>query len=409
MSRTFLLLALFSSMLIAKAETEIKDAYQEFAFQLFEELERSQEQSGNLPDNLVISPLSVQYALGILMNGSKGETQQEIIAALHLDGHTQEEINRYNWELPDKLKSSMSQHFLSLCKYEGVDANWETVPQVEMANGLWADAGIRLKRKYCKSLKQYYNANCSVENLSKQSTMDKIDKWVCENTHGQITSINQEPSDELMLMLVNTLYFKGGWEIPFEEQETKEEPFYSWGRESSNLVSMMHRHCSSVEYAETDSIQAVKLYYGYDQKFSMSLFVANGSSSRPLTYQIWKTLQKEMTNREVKLSMPRFSVCSDFSLSDILRKIGINHAFTRDQADLSSLSANKIFVNGIKQLGTISVDETGTTASAATVLQADGDSWIHNIFVVNLNKPFYFTIEDNQTGTILFVGHINHL
>ena len=42
-------------------------------------------------------------------------------------------------------------------------------------------------------------------------------------------------------MLVNAIYFKGGWLEPFKDENTKKEPFYLGSKEKEIQVDMMHR------------------------------------------------------------------------------------------------------------------------------------------------------------------------
>lgn len=393
--------------LTAQAETDMKDAYQGFTFRFLDGLEVQQAIGKPQPGNVVLSPLSAQYALGMLMNGAKGETRQEIISALNLDGYCAEEINSYNKLLSTQTESVVPEHLAD------ASINLESVPHLETANSLWANLGFDLKEPFRQGILDCYDAECFSLDLSKPSSMQEIDRWVNDKTHGMIPSAKLKADEYLRLVLINTLYFKGGWQDSFMKDFTKEEPFYNWGTDEASLVPMMQSQ-RRADYAEAQGFQSVKLYYGYDQKYSMTFFVSDDASQPSLSLGTWRTLQQEMQKREVLLLVPRFQVDCEFKLTETLKALGLRRAFDWQLADFSLLSDKETFVNYIKQLTSISVDEEGTEASAATIIalettDSDNDTTKPEPIEVILNKPFYFTIEDNQTGTILFIGHINQL
>lgn len=399
--------------LTAQAEADMKDAYQGFTFRLLNELEKKEASGKPQPGNVVLSPLSAQYALGMLMNGAKGETRQEIISALNLNGYCAEEINSYNKLLSSQTESIVPQHLIDEYKHLEIPISQESVPNLETANSLWANLGFDLKEPFRQGILDCYDAESFSLDLSKPSSMKEIDRWVNDKTHGMIPSVNLDADEYLRLVLINTLYFKGGWQDSFMKDFTKEEPFYNWGTDEASLVPMMQSQ-RRANYAEAQGFQSVKLYYGYDQKYSMTLFVSDDASQPSLSLGTWRTLQQEMQKREVRLSVPRFQVDCEFKLVETLKALGLRRAFDWQLADFSLLSDKETFVNNIKQLTSISVDEEGTEASAATIIalettDSDNDTTKPEPIEVILNKPFYFTIEDNQTGTILFIGHINQL
>ena len=131
---------------------------------------------------------------------------------------------------------------------------------------------------------------------------------------------------------------------------------------------MMHQQ-EMLMYAQAEGYQAVKLYYGYDMKFSMTLFMPDLTNVwKPFTAERWMNIQKAMQRTGVKLSMPRFKTNSDLALVDAMKALGMQDAFDAMRADFSQMSPMKLFVSNIKQLAHIDVDEAGTIAAAATVI-----------------------------------------
>ena len=92
-------------------------------------------------------------------------------------------------------------------------------------------------------------------------------------------------------------------------------------------------------------------------------------------------------------------------MSDMLKKIGINKAFT-DTADLSSMltGSDRTLISDVIHKTYIDVDEEGTEAAAVTGVSVGATSLPPTPTEINYNKPFTFVIKDNTSGDILFMG-----
>ena len=286
--------------------------------------------------------------------------------------------------------------------------NYNAVPSFESANSIWSDTGFPFLSSFYDVNTEYYDAYLQTLDLSEQESMDQIDAWVNEATHGAIPSIKMLPNDMLRMILINTIYFKGGWSSAFEKEMTNYDTFYNDGNKAVS-IPMMHQQ-EMLMYAQAEGYQAVKLYYGYDMKFSMTLFLPDLTNEwKPFTAERWENIQKAMQWTGVKLSMPRFKTNSDLALVDAMKALGMQDAFDAMRADFSQMSPMELFVSNIKQLAHIDVDEDGTIAAAATVIAMENTAIHDYSTTMTINHPFYFTIEDNETGTILFMGHIRNI
>ena len=86
--------------------------------------------------------------------------------------------------------------------------------------------------------------------------------------------------------------------------------------------------------------------------------------------------------------------------------MGMSESFSSG-ADFSGMSNDALSVSLVKQLTHIAVDEKGVVASAATVIEMDNSlEPVPEPEYVTIDRPFYFSIEDNQTDKLLFLGHI---
>ena len=88
--------------------------------------------------------------------------------------------------------------------------------------------------------------------------------------------------------------------------------------------------------------------------------------------------------------------------------MGMVDAFDQSMADFSKLSPMEVYVSKVNQLSKIVVNEKGTEAAAVTYIEVAGNSMPQEPEeYVTFDRPFYYTIEHNGTGMVLFVGRVN--
>ncbi len=400
MKRQFILSSIFCLSLSAAAQEASSINTHPFAFNLMEQLEKQCEADDQ---NLVFSPLSAWMALSMLQNGAAGNTLTEMQQAMCTTDYTAQQLNEYNQQLMSVVQRNLIPEWMT-----PEHINYNAVPSLESANSIWSDTGFPFLSSFYDVNTDYYDAYLQTLDLSEQESMDIIDDWVNKATHAAIPSIKMLPNDMLRMILINTIYFKGGWSSAFEKEMTNYDTFYNDGNKAVS-IPMMHQQ-EMLMYAQAEGYQAVKLYYGYDMKFSMTLFMPDMTNVwKPFTAERWENIQKAMERKGVKLSMPRFKTNSDLALVDAMKALGMQDAFDAMRADFSQMSPMKLFVSNIKQLAHIDVDEEGTIAAAATVIAMEYTAVHDYSTTMTINHPFYFTIEDNETSTILFMGHIRNI
>ena len=102
----------------------------------------------------------------------------------------------------------------------------------------------------------------------------------------------------------------------------------------------------------------------------------------------------------------KFSSESSFSLTEMLKRMGMVDALP--DADFSGMTgANDLFISDVLHKAFVAVDEEGTEAAAATAVIMDLSAAIaEKPIEMKLDRPFFFVIRDNATGTILCVGSV---
>ena len=67
-----------------------------------------------------------------------------------------------------------------------------------------------------------------------------------------------------------------------------------------------------------------------------------------------------------------------------------------------------LFISDVVHQAYIDVHEKGTEAAAATGVVVRGTSLSKDFLIVRADRPFFFAIRDDLTGTILFMGEITN-
>ena len=402
MKKIFTICALLmaSVSVMAQDSTEpLETIYQRFAFTLFNKVA----EDGN--KNFILSPLSAQIALSMVQNGAAGNTLAEIQEAMGTAGYTNEQVNAYNQLLAERLtyRPPFNYNPSPYQTEEEARQQYEAAfPICEIANGVWSMPNIPLYDSYKNLLTTHYNAEVDNVDFGTQEGIDHINGWVNEKTHQLIPSILDEPNPNISVLLANALYFKGSWSEPFDSLDTQAELFYLADGKTVNVDMMQaDMRCHSTS---TGAFNTLTLPYGY-RDFSMTIFLPTEDHSiPPLTYDDWLAA-RNAPYKSLYLKMPKFEIEGTYQLNDILIKLGMEDAFG-PEADFSRLSNVGLWVDQIFQSGKITVDESGTEAAAVTAIEMTSGIPEPSTDVFIIDHPFYFTIENNVTHTILFVGRM---
>ncbi|GBC93272.1 hypothetical protein HRbin15_01762 [bacterium HR15] len=380
----------------APKETTVKidphsvDATLQFGFQLLHELDKQREQP-----NLFFSPLSASLALTMVLNGARGATYRQMANTLGYGEQPIEAINAENALLLHLLRSP--------------DPKTETL----VANALWVQQGFSLMPSFLHACQQYYAAEVdSVDFMQdREGAAQRINDWVKANTKGLIIKLFEPDDfgDTTRLVVVNTLYFKGKWQQPFNKEATDEQEFHLGGGKTKR-VPMMHQS-GKFDYLKGDGFQAVALPYG-EGELSFVLFLPDEGRSleeflKGLTPARWKEWLKGFKPTEGDVGLPRFRIEATYPLKAPLQAMGITDVFDPQRADLSGiapLTDGRLFISKALQKAIVEVDEEGTKAAAATGLVFEITAYNPNRFVLIANRPFFFVIRHNATGAILFMG-----
>lgn len=346
-------------------------------------------QLGERTDNWLVSPFSLQCALGMLSNGASGETHNEILHTLSLSQYSQEEVNAYFKKLIEGLHTVNS------------------AITVKTANSVWGNAGITLKEDFQKMNIENYSAMVSQLDFSDPSAVDQINAWCNQTTEGLIPSILDEVNPTATVYLLNSLYFKARWESEFAPEKTQEGDFTT----SSGKVIKAHfmQTQRMAAYVENEWFTSTSLSYLNDS-YVMRLILPQPEISIDQVLQALsesdENLWKNTILAEINLKMPRFTLENKMDLTPTLQALGMKKAFSGG-ADFSSMSDVATYISLVQQATRLKVDEEGSEGAAVTVIGGETSPGMPEEKVdFFLDRPFLFQILEPATGTVLFMGQV---
>ncbi|MBQ9398408.1 MAG: serpin family protein [Bacteroidales bacterium] len=343
-------------------------------------------------DSWFVSPLSLQIDLGMLLNGAKGETADEICRTLGYNAGELAEINAWSklmlTELPKMDKKS----------------------ELAMANAIFYNKTISLKKPFRNTVSDAYAATLEALDFSQGNSVNTINDWCSKQTKGMVPKVIDQISPAYLAFLINAIYFKSQWSEQFDKNATASETFVDENGKKST-VPMMKMTGKTFHVGQTEQYQSVRLPYG-NGAFSMTILLPEkGHSVKDITALLAKEgLSVKETPLEVDLWLPRFETKYHIKLNDLLASMGISQAFNPFAADFSALSDTPSYVDFVQQDAAIKVNEEGSEAAAVTVIGMRKNSIGGGPDVVfHADHPFLYLITESSTGVILFAGQFGGL
>ncbi|MDD2396999.1 MAG: serpin family protein [Tissierellia bacterium] len=363
-------------------DTELNHAVLDFTWNLFKE---SSENQGNI----MISAPSAYFALAMTLNGADNETKTEMLKALSADNITLEDLNN---GLND---------FMTLMSKD-------RIAKFSITNSIWLREGYNANKDFLQANADYYSAYIKSLDFSDASAPDTINKWVKEATNEKIDKIVDEISDDLVMYLINAIYFKGDWKEEFSPNKTREMKFNApTGKVKTDFMNRR----GNIDYLKLNDITGVVLPYLDEQFAFVGLLPAEGQTPKDLINDLsaldLARLLKDKEVKNIELSLPKFESSYEDSLKNELSNLGMNIAFEPYSADFSLMSENfkkDLYISEVKQKTYIKVDEKGTEAAAVTVVGAEATSMPVELPKIVFDRPFVYGIVDVETGIPLFIG-----
>ena len=376
--------------------TSFNDAVNQFCFDFFKKLS---EDETNDP-NIFYSPYSVFTALAMTYEGARNNTAVEMENVLHVE----------------QSNDSFHQYMQSLYNYLNNNDEYN----VSTANALWPDVGFTLLDEFVDILETYYGGKASeVEYGNPEEAARIINEWVENQTNNLIKDLVPASAIDSVLtklILTNAIYFKGIWQVQFDEVNTTDRDFTLSSADTVQVETMkLTGTDDKFNYTETGDLQILELPYTGGDISMMILLPREGvelsdviSSLNREDYISWID---EMYETKADIYLPKFKFETSYTLNDYLEALGMEKAFTYE-ADFSGIDGTKnLFISSVLHKAFVEVNEEGTEAAAATAvimnLKAVSPDEPPERITFDCNHPFIFTIHHKETGTILFMGTVD--
>ena len=372
-------------------ELQTVDASTAFAMDLYQQLRKAES------PNRFFSPYSIHVALSMAMAGNEGEALEEFLDVLRFDNQTVEEANRGAKELTEFLLQ--------------VDPKVKT----HIANSMWYRQDYQVKAAFRQVLEDYYKAEVAGIDMFDPKSVDIINGWIERNTEGLIKDMLDRIPPDAVMYLVNAIYYKADWKYRFDAGETKKELFYIAPDKKVEVDMMSLGKGAEMKFYAGDTYNYLEIPYSTGQ-YSMGVVLPNGHNMEEIEGEVtlenlnlWRD-QAQETN--LLLKMPKFKLREkQENMAEDLMDMGLRIPFGFDDRNFTLLfdnPTNPLKVSRIIHDAVIEVDERGSEAAAATVveiveLSSAGPS-TPKVFA--LDRPFIFFIQEKHSGAVLFMGKL---
>jgi serpin B len=352
-------------------------------------------------ENVVISPLSLNMALAMVWNGAAGETRTAIQQAMGMSDYQPEEVNAYF----KKMKEALLQT--------------DPSTKLALANSIWARKGFPFRESFFDVNRQWYDAKISELDFSDPKSVDIINQWCADNTNGLIDKMIEEIPEDVVMYLMNALYFKGTWSdgYGFVKSDTKDADFQ---KENGEIIKVkMMSQMSEQPYYTDKNLSLTSLPYGNGAFRMIFVLPQYGVSINEMVERLQTSgylteCLQAATVREVNLLVPKFKIEYEIDLKKPLFSLGMGIAFEPFLADFSGMSDavsrsdTTLYISKAKQKTFIEVNEEGTEAAAVTSIEMSfaTSAGPPQPPIFRADRPFLFLIQEKSSGVVLFMGKI---
>ncbi|KAM9218412.1 alpha-2-antiplasmin [Leptosomus discolor] len=358
-----------------KKSQRLADGLMRFSIDLLREVQLESNRT-----NVILSPLSVAFALSHLALGAANQTEKHLLEAMHL-----ESVPCLHHML-GTLRSRLTESTLSLMSH------------------LYLQKGFEVKEKFLEDSEKFYGAKPVTLSGISEDDLVAINKWVEEATNGQIPTFLQQLPENTVMLLLNAIHFHGFWRNKFDASFTGPDLFHL-DNEFMVPVEMMKAQKYPLSWftLESQDIQVAK--FPFKSNMSFVVIVPNQytwNTSHVLENFPYAQLCR-LFPREVPttVKIPKIKLDYQLELNKVLSQMGLHELFT--SPDLQKITEEPLFVSSIQHQSTLELKEDGMEASAATSVGIS-----RSVSAFSLDRPFVFIVFEDETGIPLFIGSVQN-
>lgn len=367
----------------------------QFAWNLYKEVVDETE-------NQLLSPYSISTALAMVYAGADGNTatqMQQVFGFGANNATFHQDFNQLKLDLQSNINRPSNSQF-------------------KVVNQLWRNNQINFLPTFETTMQNEYAAPVLARSFETPTLIrQEINDWVEQETNQMIQDFLPQGfvKTNTATVLVNALYLSADWEVPFDVNRTSPQSFQA--STGSTTVDMMTSliPCSNLKYTQNSSVEVLELYLK-DRATAITLILPQTAGINTLVQntshtQLEQWLDSLATpnagNSNFSIYLPKFDFTSSRSVIEPLKGMGMTDAFST-VADFSKMANGRLQIGAIQHKAAIKLHESGVEAAAATAAGIFVTSVPPVERVVNINKPFIMLIREVETGSILFVGHVDN-
>ncbi len=346
--------------------------------------------------NLFFSPYSISAALAMTYAGARGDTESQMAKTMRFSMN--QDVHPAFAELAAKLAKLQKSGNVKL----------------SIANSLWPQQEYAFLDSYLSLVRKYYGVSVTPLDYKSnpESSRKTINGWVEKETREKIKDLIQPGIlDSLTrLVLVNAIYFHGNWEHKFMARGTKDAPFHVTADQTVQAPMMTQQE--EFGYATLDSLAMLELPYAGNEVSMLILLPKETEGLKPIEADLslkninrWKS---RLSKKKVLVFLPKFKMTSSFRMDHALISLGMVDAFSDTKANFAGMDGRSdwLYIRAVLHKAFVDVNEEGTEAAAATAAPAAAKGMPTPPPTFRADHPFLFLIQENQTGSILFIGRM---
>ncbi|XP_067470780.1 heparin cofactor 2 [Thunnus thynnus] len=361
-----------------------------FGFNLY----RSLRNSVNQTDNILLAPAGISIAMGMMSLGTGSGTHDQIYKVLGFAEFVNASSHYDNTTVHKLFRKLTHRLFRRNFGYT-----------LRSVNDVYVKKDVSVKDAFRAETKAYYFAEPQSVDFSEPAFLDKANRRILKLTKGLIREPLKSVDPNMVLMLLNYLYFKGTWEQKFPKEQTHYRNFRV--NEKTNVRVPMMTNKGNYLAAADHELECDILQLPYSGNISMLIALPRKiTGMRTLEQDISPTVVnkwlKNMTNRTREVVLPRFKLEQNYDLIDNLKEMGLTDLF-QENGDFTGMTSEKIAMNWLKHQGTITVNEEGTEAAALTQV---GFMPLSSQIRFTVDHPFLFLIYEHRTDCLVFMGRV---
>ncbi|RCN41711.1 serine proteinase inhibitor [Ancylostoma caninum] len=272
-------------------------------------------------ETMVVSPLSVIFALALVQVGAKGGTKEQINEAI-------------------------------------------------------SDGGKRfsIEKQYADMIIEKYSAKVEALDFDQiKQAAETIDAFVRETTEGKIKNfIKEDTVSGALSLIINAIYFKAKWEHEFSKELIANRTFHSAANKKKK-IEFLNEDDRLCNYTEYEDMEVLSLPYK-DTSYALNIILPKRRYAldilrRKLTGATIQKLLSKLQPTLLTISFPKMKIETDFELKEALIAMGVTEMFS-NSANLTGIATYPpLKVSDAAHKAIIEVDESGTVAAAATVFK----------------------------------------